>query len=77
MQTLSLLRQARQVKGLTLRQAAARAKLDPAHLSRIERGEALPSVEALARLAGVLELGELSKLRELLERYCGPLVPAD
>lgn len=36
--------------------------MDPAHLSRIERGLVGVSVEALARLADVLDLKELGRL---------------
>ncbi len=35
--------------------------MDPAHLSRIERGLAVPSVAVLRRLAEVLELPELER----------------
>jgi len=48
--------------GLSLRETARRAAIDPAHLSRVERGERRLSVEALARLAEVLGLTELAKL---------------
>ena len=56
------LRAVREAQGLGLREAARRAGLDPAHLSRVERGEAKLSVDALARLATVLDLRELAKL---------------
>jgi transcriptional regulator with XRE-family HTH domain len=36
--------------------------MDPAQLSRVERGRGQLSVVALARLANVLELKELSRL---------------
>jgi transcriptional regulator with XRE-family HTH domain len=54
----------RQAHGLSLAQAAARARLDPAHLSRAERGIAGLSVSALARLARVYGLADLARLLE-------------
>ena len=56
------LRQVRAAKGLGLREVARLAAIDPAHLSRVERGEANLSLAALARLARVLELRELGQL---------------
>ena len=45
-----------------MREVARRAELDPAHLSRVERGLVRPSLRTLAKLARVLELRELAKL---------------
>jgi transcriptional regulator with XRE-family HTH domain len=56
------LRAVREARGLGLRAVAARAGLDPAHLSRVERGQSSLSVDALCRLAKVLGLRELDKL---------------
>ncbi len=56
------LRAVRIAHGLTLRETARRARIDPAHLSRVERGEKQLSVEALGRLAEVLVLPELARL---------------
>jgi transcriptional regulator with XRE-family HTH domain len=56
------LRAVRQARGLGLRSVARDAGIDPAHLSRVERGQAALSVESLQRLAGVLELRELERL---------------
>jgi transcriptional regulator with XRE-family HTH domain len=56
------LRAVRVAQGLTLREAARRAGVDPAHLSRVERGERQLSVESLGRLARVLGLLELARL---------------
>lgn len=58
------LRLTRESLGLSLRSVASRAGLDPAHLSRIERGEAHLTVDTLHRLACVLELDELAQLLE-------------
>lgn len=56
------LRTVRQARGMSLRRVAAEATLDRSHLSRVERGEASLSVDALARLAKVLGLVELAAL---------------
>jgi transcriptional regulator with XRE-family HTH domain len=53
-----------------LREVARRAEIDPAHLSRVERGERALSVAALHRLAHVLGLREL-------ERLIGPYARGD
>jgi transcriptional regulator with XRE-family HTH domain len=66
LRNLPPLRVVRKAQGLSLRQVARAATIDATHLSRIERGEATPSVEALARLASVLGLRTLA---ELLEPY--------
>ena len=44
------------------RDVARRARIDPAHLSRVERGERTLSLDALLRLARVLGLRELERL---------------
>ena len=56
------LREVRRAHGLGLREVARLAEIDPAHLSRVERGEARLSLDSLARLARVLELRELDRL---------------
>jgi transcriptional regulator with XRE-family HTH domain len=56
------LRAVREARGLGLRDVANEAGIDPAHLSRVERGQANLSVEALLRLARVLGLRELVRL---------------
>jgi transcriptional regulator with XRE-family HTH domain len=56
------LRGAREARGLGLREAARLAGIDPSQLSKVERGQVSLSVDALARLAAVLELRELTKL---------------
>jgi transcriptional regulator with XRE-family HTH domain len=56
------LRAVREAHGLGLREVARRAEIDPAHLSRVERGERMLSLEALVRLARVLGLNELERL---------------
>lgn len=57
----SRLRRTRKSLGLSLRSVASRAGLDPAHLSRLERGEAHLTVDTLYRLACALELDELAR----------------
>ncbi|MGW0805971.1 helix-turn-helix domain-containing protein [Nonomuraea sp. NPDC002799] len=59
---LRRLRAARTSKRMTLRQTATAAGIDPAHLSRVERGEKGLSLESLHRLAVVLELREIELL---------------
>lgn len=56
------LRAVRQAHGLGLREVARAAQIDPAHLSRAERGERQLSLEALVRVARVLGLRELERL---------------
>lgn len=56
------LRAVRQAHGWSLDYVAAEAAIDKTHLSRVERGQASLSVDALARLATVLRLDELAKL---------------
>jgi transcriptional regulator with XRE-family HTH domain len=58
------LRAVRQAQGKSLRSTARAAGIDPAHLSRVERGQKGLSVEALKRLADVLGLRDLSRLLE-------------
>ncbi len=55
------LREQRVRRGLSLREAARRAQIDPAHLSRVERGQATLSVDALGRLAKALGLRGLTR----------------
>lgn len=53
------LRDVRRSRQLSLRSAAMQAGIDPAHLSRVERGTKSLSIDALYRLARVLELAEV------------------
>ncbi|WP_157876718.1 helix-turn-helix domain-containing protein [Streptomyces graminilatus] len=63
------LRAAREAKGMSLRAAAHQSGIDPGHLSKVERGEKQLSIEALYRLAVVVDLDELaSHLKPLLPR---------
>lgn len=52
----------REANGLSLRETARRAGMDPAHLMRVERGEAGLSIGSLERLARVLGPVELAKM---------------
>lgn len=56
------LRAVRVSRGWTLRQVARRSGINPGHLSKVERGEKQLSIEALYRLAVVLDLRELAGL---------------
>ncbi|MFK4100774.1 helix-turn-helix domain-containing protein [Streptomyces sp. NPDC019531] len=60
MRSPSPLRAVRTARGLGLRTVAARAGIDPGHLSKVERGEKQLSLESLYRLATVLDLRELA-----------------
>lgn len=59
------LRAVRQAKGLSLRKTAALADVDPGHLSKVERGEKMLSLDALYRLAVVLDLREFAQMLAL------------
>jgi transcriptional regulator with XRE-family HTH domain len=65
------LRTVREAQGLSLRQAAQLAGVDIGHLSRVERGEASLSLDALARLAEVLSLRSLAELLHPYRRERG------
>jgi transcriptional regulator with XRE-family HTH domain len=56
------IRSLREARGLSLRETARRADMDPAHLLRVERGEAGLSIDSLQRLARVLGPAELAKM---------------
>ena len=56
------LRTVREANGLSLRELARRTEIDVAHLSRVERGQAVLSVRSLARVAEELGLRELTRL---------------
>ena len=66
----SKLRAVRESKGLAPTEAAERAGIAPAHLSRVEHGRRGLSVDSLTRLAGVLGLRELERL--LMVHMVGP-----
>ncbi len=55
------LRAVRQAQNRSLRTTARAAGIDPAQLSRFERGSSGLSIDSLARLAGVLGLRELEQ----------------
>lgn len=62
------LRAIREAQGLGLRKAAQAASIDPAHLSRVERGKATLSVPALARLARVIGMVDPARVLAHYER---------
>ena len=70
----SPLRAAREAQGRSLQKTAEAARIDPATLSRIERGLCLPSPEMLRRLAEVLEMPELRN-EPVSGHRCGPVGP--
>jgi transcriptional regulator with XRE-family HTH domain len=55
------LREVRLAQGKTLRDLSTDSKLDPAHPSKVERGEKSLSIDSLYRLAKALGLHELAK----------------
>lgn len=54
--TGEIIREQREIKGLLLRQVAAKLDIDTAILSKIERGERKPTREQIAKLAEILDL---------------------
>jgi mannose-6-phosphate isomerase-like protein (cupin superfamily)/DNA-binding XRE family transcriptional regulator len=68
-------REARAASGLTLRQLAARAGLSPAMLCLIENGQANPTVQSLAVLAGALDCPVGSLLAPAEARRSAPAGP--
>jgi transcriptional regulator with XRE-family HTH domain len=52
----------REANGLSLRETARRAGMDPAHLLRVERGEAGLSIDSLQRLARTLGPASLAQM---------------
>lgn len=63
--SLPPLRAVRQAKGLSLRAVAEQARIDPGHLSKVERGTKGLSLDALHRLAVVLGLTEFAQMLAL------------
>ena len=63
------LREARTLKGLGLREAAGLAGVDPAYLSRIERGLQVPSMGVVYRLAEVLEIRPVKDAIDLIFEF--------
>ena len=60
-------RQLRDAQGLTLAEAAARADISPAMLSRIETGGVTPSLETLVSLSAALGVRPATLLQDLGE----------
>jgi transcriptional regulator with XRE-family HTH domain len=54
----TLIRQARERRGWSQSYLATRAACDPGYLSRVERGERVPTDRFMAHLLGVLATGE-------------------
>jgi transcriptional regulator with XRE-family HTH domain len=72
---MATLRSLRVEKGLALREVARQLGIDAGHLSRIERGDAVPSADLAARIAQWYGVSELHVLYP--ERYSGaPTKPA-
>lgn len=62
------LRTVREARGMSLREVARLAEVDPGQLSRVERGLESLSLSSLRRVAHVLGLRELA---QLLGQYTG------
>jgi transcriptional regulator with XRE-family HTH domain len=61
-QRIPPLRALREANGLSLRETARQAGMDPAHLLRVERGEAGLSIDSLQRLSRILGPEQLARL---------------
>jgi transcriptional regulator with XRE-family HTH domain len=57
-------RELRESEGISLRRAAARARIDPAHLMRIERGDAVPTLGIARQIANAVDSSVGSLLNE-------------
>ncbi|GIV35037.1 MAG: transcriptional regulator [Chitinophagales bacterium] len=68
-----LIREAREKRGLLLRQVASFLEIDQALLSKIERGERKATRENIIKLASFLELNE----KELLVQYLSEKIAYD
>ena len=72
--TLLRVRQFRKQAGLTLRELSEACRVTPAHLSRVERGLAIPSDALEFRIAHTLGLSDDERALML---GCGPLLRAE
>ncbi|MET3122624.1 putative transcriptional regulator [Oxalobacteraceae bacterium GrIS 2.11] len=71
------LRLARERRGFTLKHVADSVDMDPANLSRVERGEQIPSKETVAALAKFFG-HEVTEMQIIFpERYALPLSNKD
>jgi transcriptional regulator with XRE-family HTH domain len=68
-------RRLRVLRGISSEALAAKADVDRAYVSRIERAIANPTIDVLARMAGVLEveIGELFVIPQPTEERPKPL----
>jgi transcriptional regulator with XRE-family HTH domain len=57
-------RELREDQGVSLRRAAARARIDPAHLLNVERGESIPTLGVAERIANAVNASLGSLLNE-------------
>lgn len=68
-----LLKEARDIKGLLLREVAAAINADTAMISKFEKGERKPTRDQISLLAKALEIDE----REILVTYLSDKVVSD
>jgi transcriptional regulator with XRE-family HTH domain len=66
MTTGEIIREKREKKGLLLRQVSAQLDIDPAILSKIERGERKATREQINKLTDILEIDKESLLVQFL-----------
>ena len=60
------IKSAREKKGLTQEQLAEQVNLSPMHISVIERGNKLPRLETLIKIANVLDVSADTLLQEVV-----------
>ena len=60
------IKSAREKKGLTQEQLAEQVNLSPMHISVIERGNKLPRLETLIKIANVLEVSADTLLQDVV-----------
>jgi len=56
--TGQIIRETREAKGILLRELSASLKIDPAILSKLERGERNPTRELLVEISNLLDINE-------------------
>ncbi len=62
--TGQIIREKREAKGILLRELSASLKIDPAILSKLERGERTPTKKLLAEISILLDINEKDLILE-------------
>ena len=82
----AIIRRRRESRGISLRAFARQCDLSPAHVSKIERGLASPSLETLTRIVKELDLhgadlfgrpGQANQQAQVVRAADAPIVPTD